>query len=1189
MILIGIFGSSNSLSVLPSLQNNRIPLIGTYSGAMFLRKPFFPYIVNLRPAYYDEMSALVDYLINIKIARKISVFYQNDHFGLSCLEGVQRALAFLDLELCSSGSYERNTDDVENAFIEISKCKPDAVVVASLYSPATKFIRMVYNSSLFRSDVIIAASSVASDLIVNQLEPVLASRVIFTQIVPHNLNYSIVRSFQKSFREMGMNETQLSHAHIEGYLNGKFTYSILQRIIGNLTRSNFIQTLYYSKEVVFDNLKLGPYESCQPQDEGLSLNPSNETCNCNQGSRKIWRTKFDSQTKTWIEESTFSWKDCLTDSKSIEQPILLGQLEYSGRASSNELFSTGLRNGINYPLQLLTFKYSDLNSLIEKTLDLVENYKVFALVGFTGLSDVIGRNDEKLNKLTQFFKNIIPTVPLIGPVTTDFKIMGSSASNFIDSIINIRNSYIEEIGSLLDYAYMQGFTRFSFVYSSSYNHVYEYLDFFLKNVGLSLESVHQCGDDIQFSRIINPQVLFIACPVDRITNTVQILDRSASFRDEGLFIVLEEAKDVISNNQFQHRVIYSTPFPSTNSSSRIVSLFRTSLNNLGNFSLSHYLESDDALEGFYVGKFISTIIDALNYEPSLNFLQYIYSTNQIVFSDQQLGLFLQTSNLKCNIGIRQRYIYTMHRGMKYQNYIVNFPPNQCGLQEIVEKPYSILYKRPLQFIQLRRSKNNPTETLLVEYGQTDSVSKGILSLFNLLNENQKYQHYRFLLLTQFYNDQTNLTFLLDELIEKQKVSAFIVPDVNGLNAIEFKKIVDSTQVPTIAPLSGSIIFRDFSRNIINLFPSILDEIFVLTNFFHTNFQKQHILILYQEDEYEWSNPTLHSTIISIAEGKTYLITMKPIESISIVSEDYQSALILLADVDVVVKFLSRFIWKLKNNPQLLIGVTSQVYNDEDFFQSILSNEISSINLFTVLITEPYYFGNATSIPNSYIVYQFSNIFRKYYANDNYGHNGALNGFIIASFMDKVYESLFGKMTYNLQEFVQQVYSLSSFDLGDLRIGPFLDCKTSVVSCVKCNQGMHDMYVGQLSDKMSTTKVSNYNLHIETCGIMKDESNNVDWKKYYPYIALSLSLVFVFILLLLPFIIVKYLKHMKYLKTVPRSGKIVFAFTDIQNSTTLWQINEKAMKAALSIHNKIIRENIKKFKGYEVKTVSIYFY
>ncbi|EFC50259.1 predicted protein, partial [Naegleria gruberi] len=46
----------------------------------------------------------------------------------------------------------------------------------------------------------------------------------------------------------------------------------------------------------------------------------------------------------------------------------------------------------------------------------------------------------------------------------------------------------------------------------------------------------------------------------------------------------------------------------------------------------------------------------------------------------------------------------------------------------------------------------------------------------------------------------------------------------------------------------------------------------------------------------------------------------------------------------------------------------------------------------------------------------------------------------------------------------------------------------------------------------------------------------------------------------------------------------FAFTDIQNSTFLWQTNEKAMKIALSIHNKIMRRNIKIFKGYEVKTV-----
>ena len=48
--------------------------------------------------------------------------------------------------------------------------------------------------------------------------------------------------------------------------------------------------------------------------------------------------------------------------------------------------------------------------------------------------------------------------------------------------------------------------------------------------------------------------------------------------------------------------------------------------------------------------------------------------------------------------------------------------------------------------------------------------------------------------------------------------------------------------------------------------------------------------------------------------------------------------------------------------------------------------------------------------------------------------------------------------------------------------------------------------------------------------------------------------------------------------------IMVVFTDIVNSTEIWRICPLQMKTALSIHNRIIREQISEFDGYEVKTI-----
>lgn len=52
---------------------------------------------------------------------------------------------------------------------------------------------------------------------------------------------------------------------------------------------------------------------------------------------------------------------------------------------------------------------------------------------------------------------------------------------------------------------------------------------------------------------------------------------------------------------------------------------------------------------------------------------------------------------------------------------------------------------------------------------------------------------------------------------------------------------------------------------------------------------------------------------------------------------------------------------------------------------------------------------------------------------------------------------------------------------------------------------------------------------------------------------------------------------------PPKGVITFVFTDIQDSTSLWEHNEQEMFNSLEIHNEEIRRQITKFKGYEVKT------
>lgn len=55
------------------------------------------------------------------------------------------------------------------------------------------------------------------------------------------------------------------------------------------------------------------------------------------------------------------------------------------------------------------------------------------------------------------------------------------------------------------------------------------------------------------------------------------------------------------------------------------------------------------------------------------------------------------------------------------------------------------------------------------------------------------------------------------------------------------------------------------------------------------------------------------------------------------------------------------------------------------------------------------------------------------------------------------------------------------------------------------------------------------------------------------------------------------------KLAPKTAPICIVFTSIQNASLLWTLASDIMKKVMNIHNRVIRNNIKKFRGYEVKT------
>ncbi|MDQ5960300.1 MAG: hypothetical protein QG592_1382, partial [Pseudomonadota bacterium] len=127
--LLQYYGSSPTTQAMNDVFGPaKVPLVGTISGAGTIRQsvkenPNNRYMFNIRASYADETEAIVNQLVGLGL-KNIAVFYQNDGFGKSGLDGATLALKRHNLAPSAVGTVERNSIDVDAAVKAIAKVSP---------------------------------------------------------------------------------------------------------------------------------------------------------------------------------------------------------------------------------------------------------------------------------------------------------------------------------------------------------------------------------------------------------------------------------------------------------------------------------------------------------------------------------------------------------------------------------------------------------------------------------------------------------------------------------------------------------------------------------------------------------------------------------------------------------------------------------------------------------------------------------------------------------------------------------------------------------------------------------------------------------------------------------------------------------------------------------------------------------
>lgn len=237
--LIGSVGTPTGLAAVPILTEEKVPLVGMFTGAQALREPFNRNVFHVRASYFDETERMVQHLTSMGV-KKIAVFYQNDAYGMAGLEGVNRALAKRQLKPTATGTVERNSVDVAKALDAILKSEPEAVVQISAYKSCAAFIKQArgkaYGGQFFN------VSFVGSKALADELGSI-GQGVVISQVVPFPYApvSQVVREYQQHMGESGQKDFDFSS--MEGYLTARVFVEGLRRAGKAVTRESLITAL----------------------------------------------------------------------------------------------------------------------------------------------------------------------------------------------------------------------------------------------------------------------------------------------------------------------------------------------------------------------------------------------------------------------------------------------------------------------------------------------------------------------------------------------------------------------------------------------------------------------------------------------------------------------------------------------------------------------------------------------------------------------------------------------------------------------------------------------------------------------------------------------------------------------------------------------------------------------------------
>ena len=251
--LVCIAGTGITLAAMPLLEQYKLPTVGALTGADGVRE-YNRYLFHTRTGYSNEVDKMVEHLATVGI-RDISVVYQDNAFGNSCVAAAERATTKRNARLVAKLAHPADKWDTAAMVAMIDKARPKAVLLFT--SPGTvadlvKGFKAATGSPL-PSPWVLSVTSIP------KLREFLGADlrgIAMTQVMPHpqSGSSSAARDFRTDIGKYG-GKAKITYEAMEGYMTARVVVEALRRAGRDLTREGYVKALESFAELKLDEMQ----------------------------------------------------------------------------------------------------------------------------------------------------------------------------------------------------------------------------------------------------------------------------------------------------------------------------------------------------------------------------------------------------------------------------------------------------------------------------------------------------------------------------------------------------------------------------------------------------------------------------------------------------------------------------------------------------------------------------------------------------------------------------------------------------------------------------------------------------------------------------------------------------------------------------------------------------------------------